>query len=84
MYPEVVHRLNGEFGVVWTVSLQLYIDENFDWRKLDVIHLLVNHRRYCRLLKNMMRLSLALSTTVESQQIKHFCLFRNFSGPQFQ
>ena len=43
-HPELIHRVKGDFGVDTGVSMNLFKNKNFDWRKLDAIHLLINHR----------------------------------------
>ena len=63
MYPEVVHRLKGNFAVLWNVSQQLYLDPKFEWRKFDAIHLLVNHRRYGKL-DHLKKITLRLSNSL--------------------
>lgn len=44
--PELIHRVKGAFGAATGTSLQLYTNVNFNWRELDAIHLLINHRSY--------------------------------------
>lgn len=36
-----------QFGADIDLSLSLYVDKEFDWRPLDTIHLMINHRSYC-------------------------------------
>ncbi|XP_046448567.1 uncharacterized protein LOC124197245 [Daphnia pulex] len=47
-HPQLVHRVKGDFGIITDVSLNLYRNTSkpFEWRSLDSIHLLVNHRFY--------------------------------------
>ena len=35
-----------KFGADLSLSLNLYTEEEFDWRSLDTIHLMINHRSY--------------------------------------
>ncbi|XP_046640933.1 uncharacterized protein LOC124326253 isoform X2 [Daphnia pulicaria] len=44
--PYLIHRVKGDFGAATGVSMSLYKNLKFDWRHLDVIHLLMNHRSY--------------------------------------
>jgi hypothetical protein len=44
--PELVHRVQFRFGADTNTSWRLYTDPEFEWRQLDTIHLLVNHRSY--------------------------------------
>lgn len=41
-----IHRVKGQFGVATGTSMKLYTDTKFNWRALDAIHLLINHRHY--------------------------------------
>ncbi|KAK4002361.1 hypothetical protein OUZ56_004195 [Daphnia magna] len=45
-YPELVHRVKVQFGADISLSLNLYVEKKFDWRPLDTIHLMINHRSY--------------------------------------
>ena len=47
-HPQLVHRVKGNFGADTTVSMSLYDNPTFNWRHLDAIHLLVNHRDYSK------------------------------------
>lgn len=47
-HPEWIHRVKHTFAVNAQDSLQLYVNSKFEWRKWDVIHLLINHRNYCK------------------------------------
>jgi hypothetical protein len=44
--PHLIHRVKGDFGAATGVSMSLYKNLKFDWRHLDAIHLLMNHRSY--------------------------------------
>ncbi|XP_046641059.1 uncharacterized protein LOC124326343 [Daphnia pulicaria] len=44
--PHLIHRVKGDFGADTSVSMSLYKNRKFDWRHLDIIHLLMNHRSY--------------------------------------
>jgi hypothetical protein len=44
--PHLIHRVKGDFGADTGVSMSLYKNRKFDWRHLDIIHLLMNHRSY--------------------------------------
>lgn len=35
-----------QFGADLVLSLNLYTEKEFDWRSLDTIHLMINHRSY--------------------------------------
>ena len=50
-HPELIHRVNGNFGAGFLTSMELYKNTDFDWRKLDAIHLLINHRQYSKTTK---------------------------------
>jgi hypothetical protein len=47
--PHLIHRVKGDFGADTGVSMSLYTTKKSDWRRLDVIHLLMNHRSYSEL-----------------------------------
>ena len=45
-----MHRVKRKFGAHLDQIWQLYTNKNqFDWRSLDCIHLMANHRNYCRI-----------------------------------
>ena len=46
--PQLIHRVKGNFGADTSVSMNLYENPTFNWRHLDAIHLLVNHRSYSK------------------------------------
>ncbi|EFX86324.1 hypothetical protein DAPPUDRAFT_313305 [Daphnia pulex] len=45
-HPELIHRVKVQFGADLVLSLNLYTKKEFDWRSLDTIHLMINHRSY--------------------------------------
>uniref|UniRef100_A0A0P6DHA5 Sulfotransferase sult n=2 Tax=Daphnia magna TaxID=35525 RepID=A0A0P6DHA5_9CRUS len=45
-HPELVHRVKVQFGADFDLSYNLYTYKEFDWRALDTIHLMINHRHY--------------------------------------
>lgn len=47
-HPELIHRVKGAFGADTGISGKLYNDLNFQWRKLDVVHLMMRHRNYSK------------------------------------
>jgi hypothetical protein len=38
--------VKGNFGADTGVSMSIYTNKKSDWRRLDVIHLLMSHRSY--------------------------------------
>ena len=48
-HPQLIHRVKGDFGADTSVSMSLYDNPTFNWRHLDAIHLLVNHRVYSKI-----------------------------------
>jgi hypothetical protein len=46
--PHLIHRVKNNFGADTGVSMSLYKNPKFDWRHLDVIHLLMSHRSYSK------------------------------------
>lgn len=45
-HPELIHRVKGNFGADTGVSVSVYKNPQMDWRRLDIIHLLMGHRSY--------------------------------------
>ncbi|XP_057376449.1 uncharacterized protein LOC130697557 [Daphnia carinata] len=45
-HPELVHRVKMQFGADYDLSYNLYTYKEFDWRTLDTVHLMINHRYY--------------------------------------
>lgn len=43
-----VHRVKVQFGADFDLSYNLYTYKEFDWRALDTIHLMINHRHYSK------------------------------------
>lgn len=41
-----IHRVKVQFGADVDLSFYLYTKQDFDWRALDTIHLMINHRHY--------------------------------------
>ena len=52
-YTELLHRVKGQFGVDFRVSLYLYTDPDFNWRELDAIHLMTGFRNECKHFKKI-------------------------------
>jgi len=63
-HPQLVHRVKGDFGIITDVSLNLYRNtssNHFDWRSLDSVHLLVNHRFYRKNIFNYITIDVTIS-----------------------
>ncbi|KAI9563497.1 hypothetical protein GHT06_010960 [Daphnia sinensis] len=43
-HPELIHRVKGDFGTDDGMSPNLYLNKEFEWRHLDIIHLLIGQR----------------------------------------
>ncbi|XP_046640742.1 uncharacterized protein LOC124326129 [Daphnia pulicaria] len=45
-HPHLIHRVKGDFGADTEVGSNLFTDPNYDWRRFDIIHMLMGHRYY--------------------------------------
>ncbi|KAI9561780.1 hypothetical protein GHT06_012741 [Daphnia sinensis] len=45
-HPELVHRVKLQLGSDLGLTNNLFTNEEFDWRTLDAVHLMINHRYY--------------------------------------
>jgi len=44
-HPELVHRVDeGRFNYDLSTAMKVYYDVNYNWRRLDTTHLLINWR----------------------------------------
>ena len=43
-----LHRVKLQFGADVRFSKYIYANRQFNWRRLDTIHLMINHRFYSK------------------------------------